>query len=93
MNAGRQRQPRGSRTLSAAEMLRLGTWAVDIAAEVRGEARPRADGSYRVGANHALLNYPGSDFHDFSTDKHDYDPSNTCMTALGPKPSSMMGAV
>jgi hypothetical protein len=50
MNAGRQRQQRGSRTISAAEMLRLDTWAPDIAAEVRGEIRSQTNSGYRVGA-------------------------------------------
>jgi putative DNA primase/helicase len=45
---------------------------VDIAEEVRGEARQVGNGDWRVGANGALLVHADGSFHDFSANIHGY---------------------
>ena len=66
-------QSSSSAAIGASELVRLGTWAVDIAAAVRGEIRPQPNGGYRVGANNGLIIHPDGSWHDFVAGAHGFE--------------------
>jgi hypothetical protein len=55
--------------MSAAEVARLDTWMLEIAAQARGDGREEASGDWRFGDNDALIVHLSGFWHDFSADE------------------------
>jgi hypothetical protein len=55
--------------LTAAEIVRLDSWAVDLAEEARGSVHDAGHGDWRIGDSRALIIHPGCWFFDFSVGK------------------------
>jgi Toprim domain len=52
--------------LTAGEIVRLDTWAVELAEEARGPAHDAGKGDWRVGDGRSLVLHPGAVFYDFA---------------------------
>ena len=51
--------------LTPAEIVRLNTWAVELAEEARGSAQDAGKGDWRIGDSRSLIVHPGALFYDF----------------------------
>ena len=52
--------------LTPAEIVRLNTWAVEIAEEARGTVHDAGKGDWRIGDGRSLIVHPGALFYDFA---------------------------
>ena len=52
--------------LTAAEIVRLDTWAVELAEEARGTVHDAGKGDWRIGDGRSLIIHPGALFYDFA---------------------------
>ena len=62
----RQTPPQG---LSAADVARLDTWALELATQVHGDGREEASGDWRFCADDSLVIHPSGYWHDFRASK------------------------
>jgi hypothetical protein len=53
-------------SLTAAEIVRLNTWAVELAEEARGTVHDAGKGDWRIGDGRSLIVHPGALFYDFA---------------------------
>ena len=52
--------------LTPAEIVRLNTWAVELAEEARGTVHDAGKGDWRIGDGRSLIVHPGALFYDFA---------------------------
>ena len=52
--------------LTPAEIVRLNTWAVELAEEARGTVHDAGKGDWRIGDSRSLIVHPGALFYDFA---------------------------